>query len=129
MMIKKVEHVAIVVKDMDKAIDFYSSLFDFDLRVRGTNEKREMAFLSHKDQPDFEIELIRDLVSEISYSEIGIVNHLAFTVENIEVAMKHYQSKGIEFNSDVPVIAIDGAKVVFFNGPNQELLQLVQPNK
>lgn len=129
MMIKKVEHVAIVVKDMDKAIDFYSSLFDFDLRVRGTNEKREMAFLSHKDQPDFEIEIIRDLVSEICYSEIGIVNHLAFTVENIEVAMKHYQSKGIEFNSDVPVIAIDGAKVVFFNGPNQELLQLVQPNK
>lgn len=38
MMIKKVEHVAIVVKDMDKAIDFYSTLFDFDLRVRGTNE-------------------------------------------------------------------------------------------
>jgi lactoylglutathione lyase len=128
-MIKKLEHVAIMVKDMDKSIEFYSNMFNFILRTRGKNERREMAFLKQKDHPDFEIELIKDLNVEGDYSDSGIVNHLAFTVENIQEAMTYYKEKGIQFNTENPNISIDGAKVIFFNGPNQELLQLVQPNR
>lgn len=129
-MIKKVEHTAIIVKDIDKALEFYSSIFDFKLRIRGSNERREMAFIYHENQPDFEIELIRDIAPITQeYSTVGIVNHIAFTVENIEESIKYFSSKGIKFKSDNPNIAIGGAKTIFFDGPDGESLQLVEPGK
>ncbi|UTR11926.1 VOC family protein [Evansella sp. LMS18] len=128
-MIKKTEHVALIVTDMDRSIEYYSAMFDFEVRARGASPKREMVFLKHKNQPGFEIELIKDLVPLGSYSEKGIVNHLAFTVDNIHEAISYYRDKGITFNSEQPNTAIDGAKTIFFNGPDHELLQLVQPNR
>ncbi|WP_028403101.1 VOC family protein [Ectobacillus panaciterrae] len=126
-MIKKVEHVALIVRDMNQSIDFYTTMFGFKVRTRGESKVREICFLFHENQSGFEIELIRDLVPQ-EYAEKGIVNHLAFTVESIETAMAYYKEKGISFLSETPNIAIDGAKTIFFSGLNQELLQLVEPN-
>ncbi len=126
-MIKKVEHVALLITDMDKTLEFYETVFGFKLRARGENKTREMAFIRNPDLPGFEIELMRDLYPQGDYEEQGIVNHLAFTVDNIEEAIQYYRSKGIEFNSETPNIAIDGAKTIFFFGPNREFLQLVEP--
>ncbi|WP_019121822.1 VOC family protein [Brevibacillus massiliensis] len=128
-MIKKAEHVALIVTDMERSIQYYSSMFGYKLRTRGQSATRDMAFLYHDDQPGFEIELIRDLKPLGEYSDSGIVNHLAFTVENIEEAMEYYRQKGVQFNSEKPNTAIDGAKTIFFHGPDRELLQFVQPNR
>jgi lactoylglutathione lyase len=124
--IKKVEHVALIVTDMEKAISYYSNMFGFTLRTRRKNNRREMAFLQHDQQPGFEIELIRDLVLEDEYSERGIVNHLAFTVDSIKDAIQYYKEKGISFHSKTYNTANDGTKTIFFYGPNGELLQLVE---
>lgn len=126
-MIKKVEHIALIVTDMDRSIRYYSNMFGFQLRTRGESKVREMAFLVHKDQPGFEIELIRDLQPGQEYSTKGIVNHVAFTVENIQEAISYYANKGVHFHTKQPNIAIDGAKTIFFDGPDQELLQFVEP--
>lgn len=128
-MIKKIEHVALIVTDMERSIEYYSNLFGFTLRTRGQSKTREMAFMFHGDDPSIEIELIRDLTPQGDYSSKGIVNHLAFTVLNIEEAILHYKGRGIEFNSEQPNIAVDGAKTIFFYGPDRELLQLVEPNE
>lgn len=125
-MIKKVEHTAIIVKNMDDTLAFYSSIFGFKLRMRGSNAKREMAFIYHGVYPDFEIELIRDLIPGQEYSVNGVVNHIAFAVDDIEESIKYYSSKGVIFKSASPNIAIDGRKTIFFEGPNSELLQLVE---
>lgn len=127
MKINKIEHIAIMTSDMDQSIHFYETMFGFEVRARGENNMREMTFLRHKDWYGMELELIRDLSPQFEYSSAGIVNHLAFTVGNIEEAIKSYKEKEIEFKSDAPNIAIDGAKTIFFYGPNQELLQLVEP--
>ena len=126
-MIKKVEHTAIIVKNMEESIQYYREMFGFILRVSGKNERREMAFLYHPNQKSFEIELIRDLLPQDPYSERGIVNHLAFTVEDIKEAITYYGNKGVQFHSEQINTAIDGAKTIFFSGPNGELLQLVEP--
>lgn len=128
-MIRKVEHTAIIVTDMDKSIQFYMGMFGFTLRTRGESKIREMAFLYHEAQPDFEIELIRDLMPQESYSAKGIVNHLAFTVDVIEEAITHYREKGIQFLTESANPSIDGGKTIFFYGPNEELLQLVEPSE
>lgn len=125
-MIKKIEHVAIMVTDMDKSIDFYKKLFGFEVRQRGQNKKREMTFLFHPNEPGFEIELMRDLAPSETYHEKGLVNHLAFTVDNMEEACQFLKENSVEPHSETPNIAIDGAKTMFFSGPNNELLQFVQ---
>jgi len=128
-MIKKVEHVAIIVADMETSIHFYTSLFGFALRTRGETKTRELAFLYHEAQPDFEIELIRDRTKAESFAQKGIVNHLAFTVDHMEEAISYYREKGIQFLAESPNPSIDGGKTIFFHGPNQEMLQLVEPSE
>ena|GEM_PF-500170 len=125
-MIKKVEHVALIATDMEKSISYYSSMFGFSLRARRQNKTRDLAFLQHDQQPGFEIELICDLVPQGEYSDKGVVNHLAFTVENMDEAVQFYKEKGITFNSETYDTANDGTKTIFFNGPNKELLQFVE---
>nr|WP_246869516.1 VOC family protein [Priestia megaterium] len=44
-MIKKMEHTAIIVANMDHAIQYYSDMFGFKVRLRGSSKTREMAFL------------------------------------------------------------------------------------
>lgn len=126
-MIKKIEHVAIIVQDMEKSIDYYRQLFGFQVRTRDSNATREMVFLYLPEHPEVEIELIRDLVPGEEYATQSVVNHLAFTVENIEQAMAYYRDKGVEFTTEQPKQGAGGAKILFFYGPNKELLQLVQP--
>lgn len=123
------EHTAVIVKDLDESIKYYIEMFGFELRTRGKNELRDMAFLFHTDYPQFEIELIEDLKKEVKYEEVGIVNHLAFTVEDIFAAINYFKEKGVTFKSETPNTAIDGARTIFFYGINDELLQLVQPTR
>lgn len=127
-MITKMEHTAIMVKDMDKTIQFYTEMFGFKLRLRGSRPDKEMAFIYLESQPDMEIELIRDIHSTEEYNEIGIVNHLAFTVTNIEEEIIELREKGINFISEVKP-TLEGGRNIFFKGPNNEILQLVERAK
>jgi lactoylglutathione lyase len=111
---------------MEDSIQFYSNFLGFKTRIRGSNERREMTFMYLECHPSFEIELIRDLVPTTSYSPQGIVNHLAFSVNDLDETMHDLMMKGITFKTTTPTIAIDGARTIFFEGPNGELLQLVE---
>jgi lactoylglutathione lyase len=125
-MIQKIEHIAIIASDLDTSIDFYKNLLGFTLRSRGKKgNRREIAFLYLETDPTMEIELIMDLIPLGEYDTKGIVNHLAFRVENMDQAITHYKQKGITFATDEPTVTLDGSKTIFFNGPNGELLQFV----
>ncbi|MBN6188091.1 VOC family protein [Aneurinibacillus sp. BA2021] len=128
-MIKKMEHVAVIVTDMDRSIAFYKEMFGYEVRLRGENAVRDMAFLYHPAQPGMEIELIRDLTPQESYSDSGIVNHIAFTVDRIEDAIDYYRAKGIVFHTEEPKPTLEGGRMILFYGPDRELLQLVEPGK
>lgn len=124
-MIEKVDHVALIVRDIDQTVDYYSTLFGFRVRARGESKTSELCFLYHENQPGFEIELIRNFVPE-TYSEKGVVNHLAFTVGNMEETIDFFHQKGVKFLTDRPNVTFDGRKTIFFFGPNNERLQFVQ---
>lgn len=125
-MIKKIEHTAIIVSDMDHTIQYYSDMFGFKVRLRGSSKTREMAFLYLEEQPSMEIELIRDIDPLDEYNKSGIVNHLAFAVEDINQAISYYEKKGIKFLSDQPKSTLEGGLMILFYGPNGELLQLIE---
>jgi lactoylglutathione lyase len=123
------EHVAIIVRDMEQSIQFYSDILGFTVRLKASKPDREMAFLYIESQPDVEIELIQDKSGAVEYSETGIVNHLAFTVENIDETIHFLKEKEIVFTSDEVKPTLEGGRMIFFHGPNQEFLQLVEKVK
>ena len=115
---------------MDESISFYENLLNFETRVKINNGEKEICFLSHDGLPQFEIELIRDLQPSTSYSEHGLVNHLAFVVEDIEKAVSHFKQAGVTFITKEPKNGLYGRKGIRFKGPSGEILQFVQePSK
>lgn len=125
-MISKIEHIAIIAKDMDESVRFYSDMFGFKVRLRGSNASREMAFLYLEKHPNTEIELIRDIDLIGEYSASGLVNHLAFTVEDLDASIKHYKEKGIIFTSPEAKPTLEGGRMILFHGPSEEVLQFVE---
>jgi lactoylglutathione lyase len=121
----KMEHVGIKVKDMDESLAFYQNILGLELRNREwLTDSVELAFLYFPDQPSVEIELVYGG----GYVENeGIVNHLAFTVENIEAELLRLKQAGIQLVDEEPrSILNDTVKIAFFQGPNGEKLELVE---
>lgn len=124
-MINRVEHVGIMVSNMEESISFYE-LLDFKVHIAVNNGEKEITFLKHDGLPGFEIELIKDLQADIPYSEHGLVNHLAFVVDQMDQVIIRLKQKAIEFLTDEPKTGINGRKTIRFKGPNGEMLQLVE---
>ncbi|MFJ8237108.1 VOC family protein [Ureibacillus sp. NPDC094379] len=124
-MIKKIEHTAIIVKNLEESIKFYEDILNLKLRAAGSNDTRKMAFLYVEDNPQVEIELIEELTN-IGQLTDGVVDHLAFAIENMTEAMEELKIKGIEFLTEEPKLTIFGDKMILFRGINGELLQLIE---
>lgn len=121
----KMEHVGVMVKDMDESLAFYQNIFGLELRNREwLNETVELAFLFSPDQPSVEVELI---YGAGSIEKEGIVNHLAFTVEDIEAELVRFKEAGVKLVDEEPRVILNGTvKIAFFEGPNGEKLELVE---
>ncbi len=120
----KMEHVGIMVNDMDESLAFYQNILGLELRNREwLNDTVELAFLFFPEQPSVEIELVYGGKVENE----GIVNHLAFTVENIEAELVRLKEAGVKLVDEEPRgILNDTVKIAFFQGPNGEKLELVE---
>ncbi|WEG14931.1 VOC family protein [Pullulanibacillus sp. KACC 23026] len=118
------EHVGIMVNDMDESLAFYQNTLGLELRHREwLNDTVELAFLYFPEQPSVEVELVCGGKSENE----GIVNHLAFTVENIEAELLRLKEAGVKLVDEAPrSILNDTVKIAFFQGPNGEKLELVE---
>lgn len=120
----KMEHVGIMVNDMDESLAFYQNILGLKLRNREwLNDTVELAFLYFPEQPSVEIELVFGNQVEGE----GIVNHLAFTVEDIEAELVRFKEAGVKLVDEEPrSILKDNVKIAFFEGPNGEKLELVE---
>lgn len=123
-MIKGMEHIGIMVKDMDQSISFYSQAFGFHTRKRADiSPEVELAFLYLPHLPEVEVELICGRLME---NEEGKVNHLAFRVERMEDEIQRLQTLGAELIDLEPRTILGNVKIAFLKGPNGEKLELVE---
>ena len=120
----KIEHVGIMVKNMEESLAFYQNILGLELRNREwLNDKVELAFLFFPEQPSAEVELVYGGPVENE----GIVNHLAFRVENIESELLRLKEAGVKLVDEEPRTILNGTvKIAFFQGPNGEKLELVE---
>ncbi|MDI7276317.1 MAG: VOC family protein [Anaerolineae bacterium] len=123
-MLRKVEHAGIHVRDLDRSIRFYTEVLGLRLRKRvRLNETTELAFLPLGES---EIELICKS-GEYTFAREGIVNHLAFRVDDVAGMLDHLRRHEVELIHEQPVSPENlGARIAFFRGPDGEKLELFE---
>ena len=92
-----IDHVAIVVSDMDRSIKFYNEVLGLIIIKDGRNEwSDKKSFLGTKDHTL--IALTEDKKLNRDKSQVAeSVAHVAFKVANVEKASKALKSKGVTF--------------------------------
>ncbi len=130
----KINHVAIVVQDIDAALNFWEQTFGLKLdHVEDVpSQKSKVAFLPLGES---EIELVQP-----TNSDSGLANflekrgegmhHICIEVEDVDAALAELKSKGVRLINEVPE-ELPGRKMAFIhpkaaNGVLVELYQLTE---
>jgi methylmalonyl-CoA/ethylmalonyl-CoA epimerase len=118
-MIKKVDHIGIAVKSLEKTLPFYTDVLKLPLIGIEVveSEKLKVAFLQ---AGEAKIELLEALSEESTIAKFiekrgeGI-HHVALGVDSIEERIKEMKEQGIRMLSDEPKIGAGGAHVAFMH--------------
>ena len=124
-MLRKIEHVGIQVRDLDRSIKFYTDVLGLAIRRRvRLNETTELAFLPVGDS---EIELICKS-TEYTFAKEGIVHHLTFRVDDVAAVLDHLRHNGVQLIHEQPMFMENlGTRIAFFWGLDGEKLELFAP--
>jgi methylmalonyl-CoA/ethylmalonyl-CoA epimerase len=130
----KINHIAVVVEDIDEALTFWRDAFGLPLHERRNNEdeKVEIAFLPIGES---EIELVAPTTDDSGVAKYLAKNgsglhHLCVEVDDIVGAIKQITDSGAELINDAPKSRPDGTKYAFVHpkstgGVLVELLEFV----
>lgn len=132
-MIVALDHIAIAVPDLEKAIKRFMD--DFGLKYNGSEDvtaaKTRTAFFP---LPETSIELVHPLNGEgpiAGYLEKkgGGLHHLCFRTDDIEADVAHLKAKGYQFLSEAPSIGAHNCKVIFIHPKSCDgvLIELNEP--
>jgi len=128
----KINHVAIVVEDIDAALDFWQQTFGLRLDhvEEVPSQKSKVAFLPLGES---EIELVQPTTTVSGLANFlekrgEGMHHICIEVEDIDAALAELKSKGVRLINEVPE-ELPGRKMAFIhpkaaNGVLMELYQL-----
>jgi methylmalonyl-CoA/ethylmalonyl-CoA epimerase len=132
----KINHVAMVVQDIDAALNFWEQTFGLELdHVEDVpSQKSKVAFLPLGES---EIELVQPTTSDSGLASFlekrgEGMHHICIEVEDIDATLAELKSKGVRLINDVPE-ELPGRKMAFVhpkaaNGVLVELYQLTENN-
>ncbi len=116
----KVSHIGLKVKDLDRSVKFYQDLIECESLKTVEDEDFKGVLLKCRDNT---IELIQD-PNSIRNGD-GVIEHLAFKVDDIQEEIKKLKSKGVECISE-SIEEFEGIKLFFFRGPDGEMLEFLE---
>lgn len=116
----RIHHTAIMVRDLERSVRWYSERFGFAVTERGEFEGTPLAFLS------LEGGLV-ELVQGEGYAQEGVVNHIALAVADLEAELDRLRAAGVRLLDEAPVRVWNGGRLAFVAGPDGELIELIEP--
>jgi methylmalonyl-CoA epimerase len=115
----KLDHVGVVVTDLEDAIALYASVFGMRVTLRAGNEQLGIvaAFL---EIGGLEVELIAptrgdSMVSKFLADRGPGLHHLAYAVPDIRKALAEAKSQGLELIDEEPRIGLHGVPIAFIH--------------
>ncbi|WP_373459627.1 VOC family protein [Paenibacillus harenae] len=123
---KRIDHVGIMVKDMEVSIRFYTEVMGFELKGRlpHTNGVIELAFLGFEQSDETDLELIQGYNDGLPIE--GKVHHFAVTVDDIETEFKRLKQLEVRFVDEDITTLPNGYRYFFVSGPDGERIELFQ---
>lgn len=121
MTILKFEHVGVQVKDIEQSIEFYTQKVGLELieKLPHTDPSLKLAFLGL--EGNVIVELIQGYNSSLPNE--GKVHHFALAVDGIEEEFERLKSAGVSFVEENIVTLPNGARYLFFYGPDKEWIE------
>ena len=115
----RLDHVGVVVTELEDAIALYTSVFGMRITIRAGNEALGIvaAFL---DVDGAEVELIAptrgdSMVSKFLADRGPGLHHLAYAVPDIRAALADAKSRGLELIDEEPRIGLHGVPIAFIH--------------
>lgn len=131
-MVKKINHVAVVVPELDEAMNFWVEALGLPLeRVEKVREQEvEVAFLHVGES---HVELVRPLSEESGIARYlqkrgPGMHHICFEVDDIEAVMARLKTVNVPLIDEKPRTGSDGRKYAFVHpkGTGGVLVELYQ---
>jgi methylmalonyl-CoA/ethylmalonyl-CoA epimerase len=128
--IKRIEHVGVVVKDVEKSRALWEGCFGIKLGEVEANAVRKLALYPVGESM---VELIAGIAPDSKHAKMiaegkGGINHLCFEVENIDEALAELKSKGVPLLDESPRIGHAGCRIAFLDpkGTDGCLIELAE---
>jgi methylmalonyl-CoA/ethylmalonyl-CoA epimerase len=131
--IKRIDHIAILVDDMDKTVSFWRDALGIELHsvVDVPQEKSQVAFLPVGGS---EVELVKPTTDDSGLAKYlekrgPGMHHICLEVDDIEGMLAQLKEKGVQLINETPMNGIGGRKYAFIhpkaaNGVMVELYEL-----
>ena len=120
-----IHHIAIIVSDYKKSMDFYVDKLGFKvIRENYRPNKNDWKIdLKVNEYTELELFVVKKPPKRISEPEACGLRHLAFNVDNIETVVEELRKKGIECEN-IRIDEFTGKKMTFFRDPDNLPLEL-----
>ena len=131
--IKRIDHIAIVVEDIDAALGFWRDTLGLELdHVEDVPEQKSVvAFLPTAGS---EVELVKPTTDDSGVARYlqkrgPGMHHICFEVDDIDAALAQMKTKGVRLINETPTLGAGGRKIAFVhpestNGVLVELYEL-----
>jgi methylmalonyl-CoA/ethylmalonyl-CoA epimerase len=113
----KIDHIAVVIDDMPAALNFWQNALGLSLEATETNEHEavDIAFLPVGES---RIELLKPTTADSGIAKYlakrgAGMHHLCLAVSDIESAMAHIATQGIQLINETPCQREDGTRYAF----------------
>jgi methylmalonyl-CoA/ethylmalonyl-CoA epimerase len=119
MAIKKIDHIAIVVPDIDAALAFWRDALGLELSHREEVPEQEslIAFLPAGES---EVELVEPTTATSGIARYVArrgpgMHHICFEVDDIEATLARLKEQGVQLINEEPTIGANGKRVAFIH--------------
>ena len=124
----KIHHVALSVKNIDKSLEFYKSIFGFNEEKRF--ERKDLGgkaiFLKMEDMRLEFWQFDKQLKNKDDFSNLNIlgIKHIAFETKDIDKTYQELKSKNIEISK--PKLGASKARYCFLKDPDRFPIEIYE---
>ncbi len=117
--IKRIDHIAIVVEDIEKTLEFWRDALGLELAdvEEVPEQKSQVAFLPVGES---EVELVRPTTDDSGVAKYlqkrgPGMHHICFEVDDIAGALKQLKARGVRLINETPVPGAGGKQIAFIH--------------